>query len=63
MIVVLEMEPQINGHLLKMSLYNMKKLIHFFSKQNILLNREFYKLLNDLDAVITEKVFLCEFRF
>ena len=63
MIVVLEMEPQINGHLLKMSLYNMKKLIHYFSKQNILLNREFYKLLNDLYAVITGKVFLCEFRF
>ena len=63
MIVVLEMEPQINGRLLKMSLYNMKKLIHSFSKQNILLNREFYKLLNDLYAVITGKVFLCEFRF
>ena len=63
MIVVLEMEPQINGRLLKMSLYNMKKLMHSFSKQNIFLNREFYKLLNDLYAVITGKVFLCEFRF
>ena len=50
MFVVLEMEPQINGHLLKMSLY--EKLINSFSKQDKLLNRQFYKLSNDIYAAM-----------
>ena len=61
MFVVLEMEPQINRHLLKMSLDNNDKLINSFPKQNILLNREFYKLSNDIYRVMIGKVFLKEF--
>ena len=44
----------------KMSLYN-DKLINSSSKLDILLNREFYKLLNDIYAAMVRKVFLSEF--
>ena len=46
MFVISEIEPQLNEHLLKISLRKYDKLINSFSKRNILLNREFYKLLN-----------------
>ena len=61
MFAVLEMEPQINGHLLKMSLFNMRNCDFFYKKQNIPLNREFYKLSNDIYAAIIKKVLLSEF--
>ena len=52
---------EINRHLLKMSLHNNYKLINSFPKQNILLNREFYKPSNDIYGVMIGKVFLKEF--
>ena len=67
MFVVSEIEPQMNEHLLKISLRKYDKLINSFSKRNILLNREFYKLLNAIKwyiyALKVRKVFLNEFWF
>ena len=52
MFPVLEMESQINGHLLKISMYNMTNCY-----------REYYKLSNDIYPAIIRKVFLSEFWF
>ena len=60
MFAVLDMEPQINGHQLNISLYNIK-LLNFFQKENTPLNREIYKLSIDIYDSIIRKVFLSKF--
>ena len=60
MFAVLDMEPQINGHQLNISLYNIK-LLNFFQKENTPLNREIYKLSIDIYVSIIRKVFLSKF--
>ena len=64
MFVVLKMEPQINGDLLQMSLYNIRNYQTPFKIEyilNISLNREFYKLSIDIYTAMIRKVFLSEF--